>query len=50
MLGSYTVDYAWEGGREGEGKGGPSSTVVAGSVVKKLKKIDYNVFFLQQGD
>lgn len=50
MLGSYTIDYAWEGGRAGEGRG---ALLLVGSqqCVKKLKKIDYNVvFFLQQGD
>lgn len=47
MLGSHTIDYAWEGGRAGEGVG--ALLLIASSVVKKLKKIDYNVSFCSRG-
>lgn len=45
MLGSYTTDYTWEGGREGEGVGAFLLVSTQQCCEKVEKKIDDNVFF-----
>lgn len=48
MLGSYTIDYTWEGGRAGEGRG---ALLLVGSqqCVKKLKNLTTTLFFAAGG-